>query len=134
MISPAKPCRTRKCMMRPPNLSVHMPRGTRISEPVSTGAAVSRPNWVAFRPSVFLIGMPITPNIIHTMKHTVNANVLTMSTDSACLLFPRGSQSPSSSFFSLIARGLALVFGDLVAPDCDERETALLRCRSHQAR
>ena len=29
--------------------------------------------------------MPITPNIIHTMKHTVNANVLTSSTDKACL-------------------------------------------------
>jgi len=29
----------------------------------------------------FLIGMPITPNIIQTMKHTVNANVLTASTD-----------------------------------------------------
>ena len=27
--------------------------------------------------------MPMTPNIIHTIKHTVNANVLTISTDSA---------------------------------------------------
>ena len=67
--------------MRPPYLSVHMPSGTRISEPVSTGVAVSRPNSVALRPSVFLIGMPITPNIIHTMKHTVNASVLMIATD-----------------------------------------------------
>ena len=66
--------------MRPPYLSVQMPSGTRISEPVSTGVAVSRPNSVAFRPSVFLIGMPITPNIIHTMKHTVKASVLTINT------------------------------------------------------
>ena len=71
--------------MRPPNLSVHMPSGTRISEPVSTGVAVSRPNSVALRSSVFRIGMPMTANIIHTMKHTVNASVLTISTDSAWL-------------------------------------------------
>ena len=72
--------------MRPPNLSVNIPSGTRTSEPVSTGVAVSKPNSVALSPSVFLIGMPITPNIIHTMKHTVNASVLTISTDSACRL------------------------------------------------
>jgi hypothetical protein len=35
--------------MRPPYLSVQMPSGTRISEPVSTGMAVSRPNSVALR-------------------------------------------------------------------------------------
>ncbi len=68
---------------RPPYLSVQMPSGTRISEPVSTGVAVSRPNSVAFRPSVFFSGMPMTPNIIHTMKHTVKASVLTISTDQA---------------------------------------------------
>ena len=67
--------------MRPPKRSVQMPSGTRISEPVSTGIAVSRPNSVALRLSVFLIGMPITPNIIQTMKQTVNASVLTASTD-----------------------------------------------------
>ena len=69
--------------MRPPYLSVQMPSGTRISEPDSTGIAVSRPNSVAFRPSVFFIGMPMTPNIIQTMKHTVKASVLTISTDQA---------------------------------------------------
>jgi hypothetical protein len=31
--------------------------------------------------------MPITPNIIQTMKHTVNASVLTISTESACPFF-----------------------------------------------
>ena len=70
--------------MRPPYLSVQIPSGTRISEPVSTGVAVSRPNSVALSDSAFLIGIPITPNIIQTMKHTVNANVLTNSTESAC--------------------------------------------------
>ena len=53
-----------------------MPSGTRISEPVSTGVAVSSPNCVAFRSSIFLIGMPITANIIQIAKHTVNASVL----------------------------------------------------------
>ena len=71
--------------MRPPYLSVQMPSGTRINEPVSTGVAVSRPNSVAFKPSVFLIGIPITPNIIQTMKQTVKASVLTSSTASAWL-------------------------------------------------
>ena len=28
--------------------------------------------------------MPITPNIIQTMKHTVNARVLTIRTDNTC--------------------------------------------------
>ena len=85
--------------MRPPNLSVHMPSGTRMSEPVSTGVAVSRPNSVALRLSVFLIGMPITPNIIHTMKHTVNASVLTISTDSACLRLPMNANPLPATLF-----------------------------------
>ncbi len=66
--------------MRPPYLSVQMPSGTRTREPVSTGVAVSRPNSVALRFSAFLIGMPMTPNIIQTMKQTVKASVLTIST------------------------------------------------------
>ncbi len=72
---------SRKKTIRPPYLSVHMPSGTRISEPVSTGVAVSSPNCVAFRSSIFLIGMPITANIIQIAKHTVNASVLMMTTD-----------------------------------------------------
>ena len=67
--------------MRPPNRSVHMPSGRRISEPVSTGIATSRPNCVSFSPRFFLIGMPITANIIQTMKQTVNAVVLAVTTD-----------------------------------------------------
>jgi hypothetical protein len=70
-----------KKTMRPPNLSVHMPSGSRISDPVSTGSATSTPNCVSFRPSACLIGMPITANIIHTMKHTVKATVLAVTTD-----------------------------------------------------
>ena len=72
-----------KNTMRPPNLSVHMPSGRRISEPVSTGIAISRPNWVSLRSSIFLIGMPITANIIQIMKQTVNAIVLAVTTDHA---------------------------------------------------
>ena len=60
-----------------------MPSGTLTSEPVSTGIAVSRPNCVALRLSVFFSGMPMTPNIIQTMKQTVKASVLAASTDQA---------------------------------------------------
>ncbi len=67
--------------MRPPKRSVQMPRGTRMREPASTGIAVSRPNSVELRFSAFLIGMPMTPNIIQTMKQTVKARVLTARTD-----------------------------------------------------
>jgi len=58
-----------------------MPSGTRISQPVSTGLAVCKPNSVAFRPCDFLIGMAITANIIQTMKQTVKAQVLTIRTE-----------------------------------------------------
>jgi hypothetical protein len=68
-----------------------MPSGTRTSEPVSTGIAVRIPNWVAFRSSALRIGMPITPNIIHTMKHVVNAIVLATSTETAFRFRARAS-------------------------------------------
>lgn len=71
--------------MRPPKRSVHMPSGRRMSEPVSTGVAASRPNCVSLRPSVCLMGIPITANIIHTAKHTVNDAVLAATTE-ICLL------------------------------------------------
>ena len=71
----------------PPYLSVQIPNGTRINEPVKTGVAVKSPNSVAFKPSIFLMGIPMTPNIIHTIKHTVKAKVLTISTEIACPLF-----------------------------------------------
>src|SRR5579863_4789524 len=57
-----------------------MPGGSRKSAPVRTGVEVTRPNSRASRPSSRLIGIPITPNISQTAKHTVNANVLTPST------------------------------------------------------
>jgi hypothetical protein len=44
----------------------------------------SRPNSVADRPRVLRSGMPMTANIIQTMKHTVKASVLTARTDQAC--------------------------------------------------
>ena len=53
-----------KNTIRPPNLSVSMPSGSRMSEPVSTGIATRMPNWVSLSPSVSLIGMPMTANII----------------------------------------------------------------------
>ncbi|MNW05376.1 hypothetical protein D3C71_2016140 [compost metagenome] len=63
-----------------------MPSGRRTSEPLSTGVAASRPNWVSLRSSSSLIGTPSTANIIHTMKHTVNAVVLIPSTSPCCTL------------------------------------------------
>jgi MFS family permease len=74
---------SKKNTIRPPYLSVHMPTGRRNSEPVSTGNATSIPNCVSLRSRVFLIGIPITANIIQTMKHTVNAKVLALTTDQA---------------------------------------------------
>ena len=79
---------------------MRLPSGTRISDPVSTGVAVSRPNSVAFRPSVFFSGMPMTPNIIQTMKHTVKASVLTISTGCA--------EHPSSGYAERAIRTMAL--------------------------
>jgi len=57
---------------------------------------------VALRSSAFLIGMPITPNIIQTMKHTVKASVLTISTDQAFL-----SLFSSEAMSSFSTRGMA---------------------------
>jgi hypothetical protein len=66
--------------IRPPNLSVQIPSGRRNNAPVNTGVEVSRPNSAPLRPSSFLIGMPITPDINHTAKQTMNAHVVTAST------------------------------------------------------
>jgi hypothetical protein len=62
--------------VRPPNWSDQIPRNTRLTDPVSTGVAMSRPNWVSVRPSCALIWMPMMEKIIHTAKHTVKAKVL----------------------------------------------------------
>ena len=58
-----------------------MPSGKRNNAPVSTGVEVSRPNSTPFRPNSSLIGIPITPNISHTAKQTMNAHVLTARTN-----------------------------------------------------
>jgi hypothetical protein len=80
--------------MRPPKRSVHIPSGSRISEPVRTGIATRMPNCVSLRPSDCLIGMPMTANIIQTMKHTVNEVVLAVTTDH-CLNFSDATARPS---------------------------------------
>ena len=64
-------------MTRPPKRSVQMPSGRRNSAPVRTGVAVRSPSWVESRWSRARIGMPVTPNIVHTAKQTVNAQVVT---------------------------------------------------------
>ena len=66
----------KKNTFRPPKWSVNIPMGNRKSEPVKIGIATKRPNWVSFNPSSSLIGMPMTANIIQTIKQTVNENVL----------------------------------------------------------
>src|SRR5262249_15502036 len=63
--------------------SVQMPSGSRMSAPSRIGVAVSSPNSVLFNPSCPRIGTPITPNIVHTAKHTVNASVLASRTEYA---------------------------------------------------
>ena len=68
-------------MMRPPKRSVEMPKGRRNNAPVRTGVAVSSPNSVASRPSFSRIGIPVTPNIIHTAKQIVKAQVVTSRTE-----------------------------------------------------
>ncbi|MDZ7748329.1 MAG: hypothetical protein U5K43_05400 [Halofilum sp. (in: g-proteobacteria)] len=60
---------------RPPYFSVQIPRKMRLIEPVSTGVATSRPNWVSLRPRSCLILTPMIEKIVHTAKHTVNASV-----------------------------------------------------------
>src|SRR5579863_80757 len=78
--------------IRPPNRSVQIPSGKRSNAPVSTGVEVSRPNSKPLRPSSFLIGMPITPNISQTAKQTMNAHVVTARTRTALTfdMLPRG--------------------------------------------
>src|SRR5690606_39376925 len=61
-------------------ISVSMPSGRRIRDPVSTGVAASRPNWVSLSSRNSLMGTPSTANIIQIMKQTVNARVLMLST------------------------------------------------------
>ena len=80
--------------MRPPKRSVHVPSGSRITAPVSTGVAVSRPNSVLLSLSSSRNSTPSTPNIIHTTKQTRNASVLTSSTDHALASATTGGAAP----------------------------------------
>ncbi len=50
--------------------------------------ATSRPNWVSFRPSWVLIGMPSTANIIQMAKQIVKAKVLLARTENGLLSVP----------------------------------------------
>ncbi len=72
---------SRKNTMRPPKRSVHMPSGTRASEPVRMGVAAIRPNSVSDRPSCFCSGIPRMANIVHTAKQMVKAKVDEASTE-----------------------------------------------------
>src|SRR5215475_12868635 len=58
-----------------------MPSGRRNNAPVRTGVAVRKPSWVESRLSSARIGMPVTPNIVHTAKHAVKAQVVTNRTE-----------------------------------------------------
>jgi len=57
------------------------PQGSRISEPVSTGVAASKPNSVSLEPSVSLMGIPMIENITQTAKQIVKAKVLALRTE-----------------------------------------------------
>ena len=67
---------------RPPNLSVSMPRGNRVSDPVSTGTPIRIPIWLALQSNTWLSTRNVTstPLSIHAAKHTVNATVLSART------------------------------------------------------
>ena len=89
-------------MTRPPNRSVHIPRGSRKRAPVRTGVAVNKPNSVELRPSSARIGIPVTPNIIQTAKQTVNAHVVTSRIETlpplpSALLLPTALQRTRSA-------------------------------------
>ena len=66
-------------MTRPPICSVHTPRKIRLIEPVSTGVATRRPNWLSLSPSSVFICTPMIEKIVQTAKHTVKAKVLSPS-------------------------------------------------------
>ena len=60
---------------RPPYLSVHIPRKSRLIEPVRMGVAISRPNWVSDSPRSSLMRIPMMEKMVHTAKHRVKAKV-----------------------------------------------------------
>ena len=63
-------------MIRPPNCSVQTPRKIRLTDPVRTGVATSRPNCVSLSPSSPLIFTPMIEKIVQTAKQMVKAKVL----------------------------------------------------------
>ncbi|MCY1310803.1 hypothetical protein D3C84_828350 [compost metagenome] len=97
--------------MRPPKRSVSMPSGKRTSDPLSTGVAASRPNWVSLSCSRSLMGTPSTANIIQIMKQMVNAAVLIPSTSPCCTLRATMSTPPTSRCHGrrLVAQAMALL-------------------------
>lgn len=58
--------------------------GTRISEPVNTGVAVSKPNSVALKVERLLDRNADHAEHHQTIEHAVNLSVLTSKTESAC--------------------------------------------------
>ncbi len=66
--------------MRPPHLSVAIPRGRRKTAPVRTGIPINQP--ISFGPQLyaplFTKNVTSTPYIIHAAKQIVNANVFTV--------------------------------------------------------
>ena len=63
---------------RPPNLSVSIPTGRRITDPTKTGAPKSHPICTEVHRKIALStrNVTITPLNIHAAKQTVNATVL----------------------------------------------------------
>jgi hypothetical protein len=71
--------------------------------------------------------MPMTPNIIHTMKQTVKAKVLTISTDQAwrvrCGLSPGGKGVCAiARFLSFCMRGMVAFVATFAHPSLDQHE------------
>ena len=67
--------------LRPPNISVSIPRGSLDNEPVRIGVAISTPNWVSVNPRSCFIWIPKIENNVHTAKLPANATVFAESTD-----------------------------------------------------
>src|SRR5512145_214434 len=65
---------------RPPYLSVQIPTLSRQTEPLSTATDVNQPTCMSLSENSLRIGIERTPNINHTAKRIVNANVASTST------------------------------------------------------
>ena len=67
---------TRVNTRRPPYWSVQIPRKIRLIEPVRTGVATRRPNWVSDNPKSCFILTPMIEKIVQTAKQNTKATVL----------------------------------------------------------